>query len=203
VHSLQEIIRTRAFHPSVELRLQRAQEGAENGPETAACRAEADYREAFRAAVLKTMDAEKLDAFVYPTWSNPPRLIGDLNTPHGDNSQFSTTGFPAIQSDGLPRNITPRRHHVSERRGMRSALIAGLPYEQATHHRRLPASHRHRTALRREIESVDRDFGIASPRHSFSKRALENIYWSCQARYRRVAGFEPLAISFIYSPRCS
>jgi hypothetical protein len=28
------------------------------------------------------MDALKLDAFVYPTWSNPPRLIGDLNTPH-------------------------------------------------------------------------------------------------------------------------
>ncbi len=44
------------------------------------------------------MDQQKLDAFVYPTWSNPPRLIGDLNTPHGDNSQvFSpTTGFPAI-----------------------------------------------------------------------------------------------------------
>ena len=45
------------------------------------------------------MDAEKLDAFVYPTWSNPPRLIGDLNTPHGDNSQFfsPTTGFPSIK----------------------------------------------------------------------------------------------------------
>ena len=45
------------------------------------------------------MDALKLDAFVYPTWSNPPRLIGDLNTPHGDNSQFfsPTTGFPSIQ----------------------------------------------------------------------------------------------------------
>ena len=29
----------------------------------------------------------------------PARLIGDLNTPHGDNSQFfsPTTGFPAIQ----------------------------------------------------------------------------------------------------------
>ena len=44
------------------------------------------------------MDKLKLDAFVYPTWSNPPRLIGDLNTPAGDNSQFfsPTTGFPAI-----------------------------------------------------------------------------------------------------------
>ena len=34
------------------------------------------------------MDRLKLDAFVYPTWSNPPRPIGDLDTPHGDNSQF-------------------------------------------------------------------------------------------------------------------
>lgn len=47
---------------------------------------------------VKTMDRLKLDAFVYPTWSNPARLIGDLNTPAGDNSQvFSpATGFPAI-----------------------------------------------------------------------------------------------------------
>ncbi len=45
------------------------------------------------------MDAQKLDALVYPTWSNPPRLIGDLNTPGGDNSQFfsPTTGLPSVQ----------------------------------------------------------------------------------------------------------
>jgi hypothetical protein len=68
-----------------------------------------------RAAVLKTMDEQQLDAFVYPTWSNVPRLIGDLNTPHGDNSQFfaPTTGFPAInvpmgytRGDTLPAGIT-------------------------------------------------------------------------------------------------
>ena len=57
------------------------------------------YRDQVRAAVNKAMDAQKIDAWVYPTWSNPPRLIGDLNTPGGDNSQFfsPTTGFPAIQ----------------------------------------------------------------------------------------------------------
>ena len=62
-------------------------------------RGRADYRDKVRAAVLQTMDAGKIDAFVYPTWSNPPRLIGDLNTPAGDNSQFfsPTTGFPAMQ----------------------------------------------------------------------------------------------------------
>jgi Asp-tRNA(Asn)/Glu-tRNA(Gln) amidotransferase A subunit family amidase len=44
------------------------------------------------------MDEQRLDALVYPTWSNPPRLIGELTSPHGDNSQvFSpTSGFPAV-----------------------------------------------------------------------------------------------------------
>src|SRR5256885_13047102 len=51
VHSLDEIIRSRRFHPSIEARLRSAQDGSENGPDTPACRAEADYREAFRAAV--------------------------------------------------------------------------------------------------------------------------------------------------------
>ena len=51
-----------------------------------------------RAGVLAVMDGQHLDALAYPTWSNPPRLIGDLNTPGGDNSQvFSPgTGYPAI-----------------------------------------------------------------------------------------------------------
>ena len=101
--------------PVVQRRLEQAQEGTENGPDTPACKAEAEYREPVRAAVLKTMDANKLDAFVYPTWSNPPRLIGDLNTPHGDNSQFfsPTTGFPPInvpmgytRGSTLPAGIT-------------------------------------------------------------------------------------------------
>ena len=99
VKSLQDIIKSRQFHPTVQRRLEQAQEGTENGPESAACKAEAEYRQQVRKAVTAVMDSLRLAAFVYPTWSNPPRLIGDLNTPHGDNSQFfsPTTGFPAIQ----------------------------------------------------------------------------------------------------------
>jgi amidase len=144
VHSLEEILRSRAYHPSVQLRLERAQEGTDsNGPESVACKAEGDYRELFRAAVVKTMDAQKLDAFIYPTWSNPPRLIGDLNTPHGDNSQvFSpTTGFPAINvpmgytRDGtLPAGMTFFGRPWDEATLIRLAYA----YEQATHHRHPP-----------------------------------------------------------------
>ncbi len=144
VKSLEAIVKSRRFHPSVQLRLERAQEGAENGPETPACQAEADYRERVRAAVLKAMSGSKLDAFVYPTWSNPPRLIGDLNTPHGDNSQFFSpaTGFPAVNvpmgytRGGLPAGVTFFGRAWEEPTLIRLAYS----YEQATRHRRPPAS---------------------------------------------------------------
>src|SRR5205823_7610322 len=42
--------------------------------ETAGCRSRDEYREKLRAAVLKLMDERRLDALIYPTWSNPPRL---------------------------------------------------------------------------------------------------------------------------------
>ena len=106
--NLTEIIKSRGFHPSVQARLEQAEKGPENGPDTPACKADAAYREQVREAVIKTMDKLKLDAFVYPTWSNPPRLIGDLNTPAGDNSQFlAGHRFPGDQcADG----VHARRH---------------------------------------------------------------------------------------------
>jgi len=145
VKTLAAIIQSRQFHPTVQRRLEQSQEGSENGPDTPACKAESAYRAQVRAAVLKTMDAEKLDGFVYPTWSNPPRLIGDLNTPHGDNSQFfsPTTGFPSInvpmgytRGNRLPAGITFFGRPWDE-----GGLIAlAYAYEQATKHRRRPVT---------------------------------------------------------------
>jgi amidase len=144
VHTLEEIIRSRAWHPSIEARLRSAQEGSENGPETPSCQADRAYRDQFRAAVAKTMDDNKLDAFVYPTWSNPPRLIGDLNTPHGDNSQvFSpTTGWPAVNVPmGYTRGTLPAGMTIFGRAWSEATLIKfAYAYEQATHHRHPPAS---------------------------------------------------------------
>ena len=144
VHTLEEIIRSRRFHPSIEARLTSAQAGSENGPDTPACKAESEYRDAFRAAVAKTMDANRLDGFVYPTWSNPPRLIGDLNTPHGDNSQvFSpTTGWPSINVPmGYTRGTLPVGMTFFGRAWSEPTLIKlAYAYEQATRHRHPPAS---------------------------------------------------------------
>jgi Asp-tRNA(Asn)/Glu-tRNA(Gln) amidotransferase A subunit family amidase len=144
VHSLEEVIRSRKFHPSIEWRLRSAQDGPENGPDTPACKADAAYREQFRTAVGKAMDDAKLDAFVYPTWSNPPRLIGDLNTPAGDNSQvFSpTTGWPAINVPmGYTRGTLPAGMTLFGRAWSEATLIKfAYAYEQATHRRHSPAA---------------------------------------------------------------
>jgi Asp-tRNA(Asn)/Glu-tRNA(Gln) amidotransferase A subunit family amidase len=145
VHNLDEIIRSNRFHPSIQARLQSAQQSTPQGPDSDACRADAAYRKAFGEAVTKTMADLKLNAFVYPTWSFPPRLIGDLNTPHGDNSQVyaPTSGFPAINvpmgytRDGrLPSGLTFFGRAWDE------ATLIKLAYsfEQATHHRHAPAS---------------------------------------------------------------
>lgn len=145
VKNLGEVVKSGRFHPSVQRRLEQAESAAENGPESDACKGDEVYREQLRDAVVSTMDRLRLDAFVYPTWSNPPRLIGDLNTPAGDNSQvFSPgTGFPAInvpmgftRGGTLPAGMTFYGRAWSEPTLLRMAYA----YEQATHRRRPPAS---------------------------------------------------------------
>ncbi len=143
--SLADIIKSGRFHPSSQRRLEMADKGPENGPGSPPCDADNAYRDKVRASVLKTMEKLKLDAFVYPTWSNPPRLIGDLNTPHGDNSQFfsPTTGFPALnvpmgftRGGVFPAGMTLYGRPWSEK----TLLKFAYAYEQATRHRRAPAS---------------------------------------------------------------
>ncbi|BDC51365.1 amidase [Bryobacterales bacterium F-183] len=140
---LDAIVKSGKVHPSVLRQLENAAKGPANGPETEACVADREYRQKVRDAVTATMDRLKLDAFVYPTWSNPPRLIGDLNTPHGDNSQFFSpvTGFPAMTVPmGYTRGGTlPAGMTFFGRAWAEATLIRlGYAYEQATRHRRPP-----------------------------------------------------------------
>ena len=86
---------------------------------------------------------KQLDALIYPTWSNVPRLIGYLNTPGGDNNQFfaPSTGFPAITVPmGYTRNGTlPAGLQFFGRAWSEAALVRlAYAYERATHHRRPP-----------------------------------------------------------------
>jgi Asp-tRNA(Asn)/Glu-tRNA(Gln) amidotransferase A subunit family amidase len=97
---------------------------------------------ALRAALTEAMAAEQLDAIVYPTWSNPPRIVGDMDSPAGDNSQILSpqTGWPAITVPmgythaTLPAGLTFLGPAFSEGTLIRMAYA----FEQATHHRHPP-----------------------------------------------------------------
>ena len=145
VTTVAEVLRSRRFHPSIELRLQSTQAVDSPPDRNPGCLARARFADALRRMVLHAMDSLELDALVYPTWSNPPRLIGDLNTPHGDNSQlFSpSTGFPAVnvpmgwlREGRLPAGLTFLGRPWEEATLFRLSFA----YEQATHHRRPPAA---------------------------------------------------------------
>jgi Asp-tRNA(Asn)/Glu-tRNA(Gln) amidotransferase A subunit family amidase len=142
VKTLAELIRSRRFHPSIEVRLTTAQAESLPPDRNPGCAARDRFREAFRAAVLRAMDSNRLDAFVYPTWSDPPRLIGDLNTPPGDNNQlFSpSTGFPAVTVPmGHTRGVLPAGLQFFGRPWAEETLIRfAYSYEQATHWRHPP-----------------------------------------------------------------
>ena len=145
MHTLEEIIKSRRFHPSIQVRLESGQAADDVPGQTPGCLSRDAFREKLRAGVLTLMESAQLDALIYPTWSNPPRLIGDLNTPGGDNSQlFSpSTGFPAItvpmgfvRGGTLPTGLQFFGRPWSEATLLRLAYA----YEQATHHRRAPSS---------------------------------------------------------------
>lgn len=51
-----------------------------------------------RQRLVESMDNAEVDVVAFPTWSNPPRLIGDTASPDGNNSPTIAphTGAPAI-----------------------------------------------------------------------------------------------------------
>ncbi len=145
VKTLEEIISSRRFHPSIELRLKQMQDTPGNAPEdNAECRQAWANGDQLRAGVRRVLVQQRLDALVYPSWNNPPRLIGDLNTPHGNNSPRISppTGFPAMTvpmgfvREGLPVGLQILGDAWSEP----TLIKIAYSYEQATKHRRPPAS---------------------------------------------------------------
>ncbi|HEX7123782.1 MAG TPA: amidase family protein, partial [Gemmatimonadaceae bacterium] len=144
LRTLEAIIDSDRFHPSIQRRLEQEQRASAPPEELPACRAREEFRVGLRLAVVKALDAAQVDAVVYPTWSNPPRLIGDLNTPHGNNSPFfsPSTGFPAITVPmGVSRGVLPAGITFFGRPWSEATLIRlAFAYEQATHHRRPPVS---------------------------------------------------------------
>ncbi len=144
VSDLGEIISSGRTHPSIRGALEFFM-GIEGSPdENEVCQRARENAERLRAGVRGVIAENRLDALVHPTWSNPPRLIGDLNTPHGDNSQFLSphTGFPAVTVPmGFVRDSLPVGLQLIGDAWSEPKLIAlAFAFEQATRHRRPPGS---------------------------------------------------------------
>lgn len=143
--TLAEIVASGKYHPALESRLRRELEvpppARDEAPAPTGVAGD-PARESFRDAIVAAMDAQALDALVYPTWSNAPRLVGDLESPHGDNNQVLSplTGLPALTVpmgytyERLPAGLQFLGRPFDEGRLVRLAYA----YEQATRHRRPP-----------------------------------------------------------------
>jgi len=140
--TLEEIYQSGLYLPSVERRIQRALKAPVL--ETPQC--QDLFREprniAFREAVLKAMEENDLDAFIYPTWGNPPRRVGDTESPAGDNSQLIPphTGLPAFSIPmGYTRKNLPAGLQIVGKLFEEPVLIRiSFAFEQGTLHRRPP-----------------------------------------------------------------
>ena len=143
--NLSEVVKSGLYSPYIETRLKRTLE-VNVPPEKREPPCLDLYNDprnkAFREAILKAMEKDRVDAIIYPTWSNAPRKVGDLQSPAGDNSQYLSpqTGFPAITvpigftNESLPAGLTFLGKLFSE-----PVLIKYVyAYEQATKHRRPP-----------------------------------------------------------------
>jgi Asp-tRNA(Asn)/Glu-tRNA(Gln) amidotransferase A subunit family amidase len=142
VKNLEEIIESRSFHPSIHKRLVDAQ--AVEGTMEEVCAKAVESAGLLRDGVKQVLEANRLDAIVYPTWSNPPRLLGDLNTPHGDNSQRPAppAGFPAIT---VPMGFSYGKYpagiqFLGDAWSEPTLIRLAYAYEQHTRHRRPPKS---------------------------------------------------------------
>jgi Asp-tRNA(Asn)/Glu-tRNA(Gln) amidotransferase A subunit family amidase len=144
VKTVAQIIESGRFHISVERRLRNSLSDSTAG-DPDRCRAAAESRRRFQDGLRAIMTEHRLDGFIYPTWSNPPRLVGDLTTPANDNSQnlAPPSGFPAItvpmgwvRDGALPAGLQILGDAWTEGRLIGYAFA----YEQATRHRKPPLS---------------------------------------------------------------
>ena len=102
-------------------------------------------RKRLHDAVSRAMNKYAVDAIIYPSWSNPAREIGDMQTPHGDNNQSISphTGQPAITvpmgftEEGLPLGL----QLLARQNNDQVLLLYANAYEKLTRHRKAPVGY--------------------------------------------------------------
>ncbi len=143
VKNLREIIDSGKYSDNIMNRLNRSYGSGLNTEEASRIRVSEDPdRMELLNAVLSAMDENNIDAMIYPSWNNPPRKIGDLDSPHGNNSpQIAPhTGQPALTvpmgytHGGLPAGL----QFLGRPYGEPDLIRFAFAYEQATKHRKPP-----------------------------------------------------------------
>jgi Asp-tRNA(Asn)/Glu-tRNA(Gln) amidotransferase A subunit family amidase len=137
VRSLDDILSTGLYHEVLTERLRSANEAVEDSE---AYTERLAQRPEIRRRLLGIMEANDLDAIVYPTLRHPPARIGD-SQPGSSCAPAAHSGLPAFSlpagftEDGLPVGIELLGKSFSE-----GELIAmAYAYEQEASPRRLPA----------------------------------------------------------------
>ncbi|MFC1557194.1 amidase family protein [candidate division KSB1 bacterium] len=145
VRNLQDIVDSGKYGSSIDNRLKRELRGKlpESEEEIPPLVVENDSsRLAFREAILQAMEEYNIDAFIFPTWSNPPRKLDDQESPAGDNSQSiaPATGQPALTVPmGFSYGEYPAGLQIVGKPFDEQTLIKfAYAYEQGTKHRLPP-----------------------------------------------------------------
>jgi amidase len=139
VRTLEEVLASGKFHPAVETQLRNSQAVESRG--TQEYLAHIVKRNVLREAILQAMADSRVEALAYPTIRRKANLIGEMQM--GTNCHLSAnSGLPAIvvpggfTADGLPVGVELLGRAWSEPQLIKFAYA----YEQATRHRRPPAS---------------------------------------------------------------
>jgi Asp-tRNA(Asn)/Glu-tRNA(Gln) amidotransferase A subunit family amidase len=139
MRTLEEVLASGKFHPAVETNLRNSQ--SVESRDTQEYLAHIVKRNVLREAIVKAIADNRVDALAYPTIRRKANVIGQMQM--GTNCHLSAnSGLPAISvpggftPDGLPVGVELLGRAWSEPQLIKFAYA----YEQATRHRRPPAS---------------------------------------------------------------
>jgi len=139
VSSLAEILERNLFHPSVETRFRRRE--AMGSRDSEAYRTAMARRDDVREAVVRTLDAGRLDAIVYPTMRRKPVPVGTSQS-GATCALAAVSGLPALSMpagftpDGLPLGVELLGRPFADHR----LVAVAYAYEQAVRPRVPPKS---------------------------------------------------------------
>jgi Asp-tRNA(Asn)/Glu-tRNA(Gln) amidotransferase A subunit family amidase len=141
--TIAEIVVAGKFHPLHEVGLKDTAVAPPPGEDPVVRRLEADEG-LMRRAYLAAMDGARIDALVLPVAAYPPKLNGDRNTTPAGATTWIASGLhwpAAVVPMGYSYENLPSGLQIVGRPWSEPLLIGiAYAYEQATRHRKPPAS---------------------------------------------------------------